>query len=170
MKLWKKTKRKFKNNFGKIIIIGMITLIGVSALINLYFLSYPTNAEVNVPHKIKLKEVNNITINHKQHKTHKYLTGKQKEWVLSQVSKAGLSVQEAKCLLENESSWDAEGKLINSGGKSVDRGLWAINDYWHYEVSNACAYDIACSTKEAIRIRKQNGNWNQWVGYVNNCI
>ena len=33
---------------------------------------------------------------------------------------------------------------------SVDRGLFMINDYWHAEVSNDCAFDVRCSTEFAI--------------------
>jgi hypothetical protein len=128
----------------------------------------PVYAAVEYKNK-GLIEQSKETFNKKQHRSHRYLSQAERNWVLDEVLKAGLNQKEALCLIDNESSWDAEGTLINKDGKSVDRGLWAINSYWHYEVSNDCAYDVECSTKESIRIRKADGNWNQWTGFVNNC-
>jgi hypothetical protein len=105
---------------------------------------------VNVPHVVKL-EVKKQNL---------------KEYVKAEIEKAGLDWKEVDCLIRNESSWNTEGWLINKGGNSgADRGLWAINSKWHPEVSHACAFSAECSTKEAIRIRKANGNWNQWYGF-----
>ena len=92
-----------------------------------------------------------------------------KEWVRRETDKAGLNWSDIDCLIFNESSWDPNGFLINSDGKSVDEGLWAINSYWHSEVSHVCNFDYKCQTKEAIRIIKANGNLHAWVGYNNNC-
>lgn len=45
---------------------------------------------------------------------------------------------------------------------SIDRGLWQINNYWHYEVSDECAYDLDCSTRWSMNYIK-NGNQKEWV-------
>jgi hypothetical protein len=49
-----------------------------------------------------------------------------------------------------------------------DRGLWQINRRWHPEVSDVCAYDAACSTKEAYRISKQGTDYSEWNTYKYN--
>lgn len=51
--------------------------------------------------------------------------------------------------------------------KTIDRGLFQINDYWHSEVSNECAYDLVCNIKEAYRISKGGTDWTPWVTYNN---
>lgn len=50
---------------------------------------------------------------------------------------------------------------------SRDRGPWQINDHWHSEVSDACAFDLACSTKEAYRISGQGTSFSAWSAYSN---
>lgn len=115
----------------------------------------PVLAEINVPHKIIKPEMTKRDM---------------REYVKGEIEKVGLNWEEVKCLIDHESNWNTEGWLINEDGKSADRGLWAINSKWHKEVSHACSFNLECSTKEAIRIRKANGNWNQWYGYVNYCI
>jgi|6_EtaG_2_1085325.scaffolds.fasta_scaffold01192_3 hypothetical protein len=65
-------------------------------------------------------------------------------------------------LINAESRWDVWAIGVNDN-PTIDRGLWMINSYWHREVSNECAFNLECSTKEAIRIRLESGNWNQWL-------
>jgi len=50
---------------------------------------------------------------------------------------------------------------------STDRGLWQINDYYHPEVNNACAFDGVCNTSAMIRISSQGTNWSPWTTYAN---
>lgn len=104
----------------------------------------------------------------KAKRSHCYLNDLGKEWVLEQVSNTGLSVEEAKCIIKNESGWDAEARYVNSDS-SIDRGVFELNDKWHYEVSNQCAFSVMCNTKEAIRIRLANGDWNAWSTYNKFC-
>lgn len=40
----------------------------------------------------------------------------------------------------------------NNTPPSRDRGLWQINDYWHPEVDDACAYDAQCNANAAFEI------------------
>ena len=55
---------------------------------------------------------------------------------------------------------------INGNGNypsnSTDRGLFQINNYWHYEVSDACAYNLECSTVWTIN-RINQGYQSEWV-------
>lgn len=81
-------------------------------------------------------------------------------YVLNEVYKAGLDVDAIDNMIgdcENR-GWNTEASYINYNNRAgIDRGLWMINSISHKEVSNACAYDLACSTKEAIRIIKKRG-------------
>ena len=48
-----------------------------------------------------------------------------------------------------------------------DRGLFQLNDYWHSEVSDACAFSASCNTRAAIRISKGSTKWSEWWTYNN---
>src|SRR5947209_14220352 len=50
---------------------------------------------------------------------------------------------------------------------SRDRGLWQINDYYHSDVSNACAYDAFCNAQAMYRISSGGTNWYPWSTYNN---
>jgi hypothetical protein len=94
-----------------------------------------------------------------------------KEWVEWYVEGKDLDFNEVSCLIEHESGWQPDRMAYNIGkkGVTVDRGIVQINDYWHDEVSNECAYNYRCAIKELVRIRKADGNFNQWHGYTSNC-
>ena len=51
--------------------------------------------------------------------------------------------------------------------KGTDRGLFQINDYWHSEVSDTCAFSASCNTRAAVRISKTATNWNEWWTWKN---
>ena len=59
-------------------------------------------------------------------------------------------------------NWNTDDRHINANAKSVDRGLFMINDVYHKEVSNACAYDYDCALKEFVRIYRERG-WKEWT-------
>ena len=88
-----------------------------------------------------------------------------KDWVLNAVAEAGINKFEAYDLIQCESRWQKEAKLINKGGKlGTDRGIWMINDKFHPEVSNSDAFDYKKATKAAIKIYKKSGNsFRQWT-------
>jgi hypothetical protein len=48
---------------------------------------------------------------------------------------------------------------------SVDRGLWQINNCYHPEVSDACAYAAQCNANAAYTISSQGTNWTPWATY-----
>lgn len=88
-----------------------------------------------------------------------------KETVLGMIRDAGIDPYKAYAIVDCESRWNPEASHQNKDqNKTLDRGLWMINSYWHKEVSNSCAYDAICSTKQAIRIYKESGNnFSQWM-------
>jgi hypothetical protein len=51
---------------------------------------------------------------------------------------------------------------------STDRGLWQINDHWHPDVSDACAYDRNCNAKHAYAISSQGTDFSGWVTFQKN--
>ncbi|WP_416874770.1 hypothetical protein [Kitasatospora sp. SC0581] len=53
----------------------------------------------------------------------------------------------------------------NTPDYSVDRGLWEINDHFHGEVSDACAYDAQCNADQTYRISNGGLDWHQWSTY-----
>lgn len=82
-----------------------------------------------------------------------------KNWVLNRVKEAGLDPDYVDKLIgscENK-TWDE--KAESQWG---DRGIFQINRRWHPQVSDECAFDYKCNTREAIKIRKAWGNWHAW--------
>src|SRR5260370_35116909 len=65
-----------------------------------------------------------------------------------------------------ESGLALDAKNCNNPGGSCDRGILQINNHWHPEVSDTCAYDGACSFREAYRISQQGSNFNPWTTYT----
>ena len=45
---------------------------------------------------------------------------------------------------------------------SRDRGVYQINSYFHPEVSDACAFGLACATQETYRISSAGRNMQPW--------
>jgi hypothetical protein len=87
-----------------------------------------------------------------------------KLYVLDQVNLAGIDINRVDELIRCENrQWDTNANYVNYGNRrGVDRGLWMLNDISHKEVSNACAYNLECSTKAAIRIIKERG-FKEWA-------
>merc|ERR1712070_1036762 len=62
-----------------------------------------------------------------------------------------------------ESGGNCGARHVNGDShSSVDRGLWQINDYWHPECSNSCAYDCSCNAGCAVSFWKSSG-WSAWA-------
>ncbi len=60
----------------------------------------------------------------------------------------------------------ATNSIGNNPSTSVDRGLWQFNSHWHAEVADACAFDPACSTREALRVSRGGTDWSQWTAFT----
>ena len=66
-----------------------------------------------------------------------------------------------------ESSGRTDAILVNTDSHhSRDRGLWQINDYWHSEVSDSCAFSASCNAKAAYTISSHGASWSQWATYT----
>merc|ERR1711976_1068151 len=66
-----------------------------------------------------------------------------------------------------ESSGNCGATHHNSDTHSTtDRGLWQINDYWHPECSDSCAYDCSCNAGCAVNVWQSSG-WTAWATYKN---
>jgi hypothetical protein len=87
-----------------------------------------------------------------------------REWVKSEVEKAGLDFETADCIIQNESGWDNWVYNINNNG-STDMGLWQINSIHKKTASVECRWDYKCATDWAIQKRLNDGNWNAWYAY-----
>lgn len=46
--------------------------------------------------------------------------------------------------------------------RSRDRGLWQINDRWHPEVNDACAFSPGCAARAAYTISSGGRSWGAW--------
>jgi Lysozyme like domain len=73
---------------------------------------------------------------------------------------SGVNPHIAEWIVSHESRHRPE--ATGDGGES--RGLWQINKAWHPEVSDACAYDVMCSTGWSLnRIRAGYvDEWSTW--------
>jgi hypothetical protein len=49
---------------------------------------------------------------------------------------------------------------------SVDRGGWQLNSCHHPEVTDACAYQLACAATETWRISAGGRDWTPWIAYT----
>jgi hypothetical protein len=49
---------------------------------------------------------------------------------------------------------------------STDRGIAQFNDYWHPEVSDACAFDPECAIREMYRVSSGGTDFSQWAAYT----
>jgi|GEM_PF-2445718 len=81
-------------------------------------------------------------------------------YVQSAAKSAGVNPRVAEWIVAHESRHRPE--ATGDGGES--RGLWQINKDWHPEVSDACAYDVRCSTNWSLeRIREGHSDeWSTW--------
>lgn len=91
-----------------------------------------------------------------------YVTPTLRDEVRQMLKNGGIVHVEAAMKIAEYESWFKEDNFhVNKDG-SIDRGLWMINNKYHPEVSDECAYDGICSTIQAIRIMKERG-FMEWV-------
>src|SRR6266540_3061930 len=50
-------------------------------------------------------------------------------------------------------------------GGSVDRGPWQLNDCYHPEVPDRCAYQLACAAAATYRISADGTDWTTWTSF-----
>lgn len=71
---------------------------------------------------------------------------------------------------ETAGSYDPNIVAVNEGGTkpgSRDRGLWAINDQWHPDVSDEEAFDPAFAAAWAFKNSSGGTKWTLWNAYNN---
>jgi hypothetical protein len=79
------------------------------------------------------------------------------------VTAIAVAMAESSCN-PNAQGWNGpDGYYCYNG--SWDRGLWQINDCWHPEVSNTCAYQSQCNANAAYTISSGGSSWSQWSTY-----
>lgn len=67
-------------------------------------------------------------------------------------------------LAELSTASDVE-TVFGDNGTSV--GIWQIHLPAHPDVTSACAMDLDCSTRAALRISNGGTNWNPWGAFTN---
>ena len=83
-------------------------------------------------------------------------------------STGGGNCQLAVAICLAESGGNTHARNVNSDSHhSVDRGLWQVNNYWHPEVSDTCAYSANCNANAAKSISSGGSNWSPWSTYHN---
>ena len=70
-----------------------------------------------------------------------------------------------------DGTWRANSDARNTTGNvhaSVDRGLWQINNFFHNEVTDACAFSPQCCASAAFNIWREAGkSFQPWVTFTN---
>ena len=80
---------------------------------------------------------------------------------------AGFNGQSASTIVaiaQAESGLNPNARGINTSG-SVDRGILQINNVYHPEVSDYCAYNPQCAFQQAYRISNAGTNFTPWTTY-----
>ena len=91
-----------------------------------------------------------------------------KEYIFKEVVKAGLNVEEVKCLIEHESNWANDCNANKN--LSTDCGIWRINSVHKNSISFADRLDYKKATAWSIAKRLNEGNWSAWYGHsAGNC-
>ena len=100
-----------------------------------------------------------------KHAREPILSLKQHVWNLL-TEEGGLSFDEAiegMAIVNLESRWDTYAIGVNKDG-SKDLGLWQISEKYH-DIGRECSFDAYCSTRYAIKLYREWGNWTAWVTY-----
>src|SRR6266704_5200085 len=66
-----------------------------------------------------------------------------------------------------ESGLSTSAKKCSNPGGTCDRGILQINNHFHSEISDSCAYDGACSFRAAYKISNGGTSFTPWVSYKN---
>ena len=88
-------------------------------------------------------------------------------WLAIIVSGGKGEVQTAAAVAGAESNGRPDARNVNTDQhRSIDRGLWQINSYWHSEVSDDCAYRALCNARNAYRISNGWRDFSAWSTYT----
>ncbi len=78
------------------------------------------------------------------------------------VTAVAVALAESGC---NPGATGSNGPTSGCPNGSNDRGAWQINDCYHPEVDDACAYDLYCNASGAYAISSGGSNWQPWSTY-----
>lgn len=88
-------------------------------------------------------------------------------WLAAQVANGHGNVDIAAAVMSAESSGRPDAYNDNTDAQhSRDRGLAQINNYWHPEVSDRCAYTPLCNVRNMYRISNGFTDFSQWSTYT----
>lgn len=100
-------------------------------------------------------------------KNAKPLTNDQATALASQAGFTGHSLLVIVAIAHAESSLNPKACLRNTDAHhTLDRGIIQINNYWHSEVSDACAFDPKCSFEQGYRISSHGTSFTPWATYT----
>lgn len=92
------------------------------------------------------------------------------EQALSYAAGAGFTGNSQRIIVaiaQAESSLNTHAINVNADAQhSVDRGILQINNFWHKEVTDACAFDPACAFKQGYRISNGGRDFGAWNTYT----
>lgn len=82
---------------------------------------------------------------------------------------SGMGLINAVAIAIAESGLDVNSTNSTTSGIGIDRGVVKWNSVFHREVSDACAYDAACSFREMYRVSQGGKNFCEWCTYNAGC-
>ncbi|GHO57217.1 CHAP domain-containing protein [Ktedonobacter robiniae] len=95
------------------------------------------------------------------------LSDAQARALAAQAGFTGHSLLVVVAIAHAESSLNPKACLRNTDTHhTLDRGIMQINNYWHSEVSDACAFDPKCSFEQAYRISSKGTSFHPWATYT----
>ena len=78
-----------------------------------------------------------------------------------EATKSGVDINTMLKLAFKESRFDQYAINVNKN-RTVDRGIFQWNDYWHREISDKCAFDVSCASQKTAEAIKK-GKISMWV-------
>jgi len=79
---------------------------------------------------------------------------------------SGVGLQTIVAIAMAESGGNTQAQNCNNPNGTCDRGVLQINNHFHSEVTDACAYDPACSFKAAFKISNSGINFSPWTTFT----
>ena len=86
------------------------------------------------------------------------------------MANAQINPVKAQCLVKHESGENCNARHVNNDG-SVDLGCYQWNDYWQIPgfLDLNCIGDLKCETQKFIEKVNNDGNFEAWYGFTDNC-
>lgn len=91
----------------------------------------------------------------------------QAESYAAQAGFTGSALSTILAIAQAESGLNPCALNCNNKGGSCDRGVLQINNFYHPEVSDACAFDPACAFQQGYRISNAGQSFTAWATFIN---